>query len=221
MSTIFTDFMFWGFLALANLAISVLIFNSTRLERKLKVVAESTISTKPIYTGPSLPSSFTYLSLATGILNIGGAYLRLRRIHFLDFPTIPWVYEAFREWTSPSSADGAAAVGDELKKLLEAQWIVAMNDWMSLALALTFFVAACLNFATVRQLVLRDRWKRETLLPMKSPAAMSPLTGGVRGTFVNGENLAERPVQVAQSARAMYTHTRACSKRGSISFFQR
>ncbi|KDR78346.1 hypothetical protein GALMADRAFT_245485 [Galerina marginata CBS 339.88] len=44
-----------------------------------------------------------------------------------------------------------------------------MNDWTSLFLAFTFLLAGCCNFATVRQLRLRDKWAKEVLLPVYRP----------------------------------------------------
>jgi len=157
---VYAEFLYWGVLGLINLAVSVLIYYSTKLERKQKLDAEYEISTRSIKTGLSLPSSFTYLSFFTGLLNTGGAFLRFRRIHFLEIPTIPWLANFI------SGVDG----GDELMELLEAKWLVAMNDWTSLFLALTFLFAGCLNFATVRQLRLRDQWVEEALLPVYRPS---------------------------------------------------
>jgi len=159
MMNVYTEFLYWGFLGLINLAVSVLIYHSTNLERKQKLAAEYGLSTRPVAAGISLPSSFTYLSFFTGLLNIGGAFLRFRQIHFLEIPTIPWLANLL----SPN--DG----GDELLELLEAKWLVAMNDWTSLFLAFTFLLAGCLNFATVRQLRLRDRWVKKVLLPVYQP----------------------------------------------------
>jgi len=145
-----------------HIRVSILVYRSTQLERKHKIDSEHTLSTR--LAKPKLfisfPSSFTYLSLFTGVLNTGGGYLRFRRIHFLEIPTIPWLYQALR---------GGGKASEELKALLEAEWMVAVNDWSSLFLAITFFVAAGFNFATVRQLMLRDRWEREALLPVGSP----------------------------------------------------
>ncbi|PPQ71332.1 hypothetical protein CVT26_011976 [Gymnopilus dilepis] len=161
MMNVYLEFIYWGFLGLINLGVSLLVYYSTKLERKQKLAAEYELSTKRRPTGPSLPSSFTYLSLFTGILNFGGAFFRFRRIHFLEIPTIPWMAE-FME-----GVEG----GSELMELLEAKWLVAMNDWTSLFLALTFLIAGCFNFATVRQLRLRDRVIQEVLLP--APASGS------------------------------------------------
>jgi len=151
---VYTEFLYWGFLGLINLAVSILIYHSTKLERKQKLAAEYGLSTRPITAGISLPSSFTYLSCFTGLLNFGGTSLRIRQIHFLEIPTIPWLAYL------PLGSDG-----DELLELLEAKWLVATNDWTSLFLAFTFFAAGCFNFATVRQLRMRDQWVKEVLLP--------------------------------------------------------
>ena len=109
----------------------------------------------------SLPRSFTYLSFSTGVLNTGGAYLRFGRIHFLELPGIPSFVASINDFNSGTR--------DEVMELLEAKWIVAMNDWTSLFLAIAFILAAYFNFATVRQLRMRDRWVKEMLLPVFRP----------------------------------------------------
>ncbi|KAF8154134.1 hypothetical protein B0H34DRAFT_720591 [Crassisporium funariophilum] len=157
MSDVYNDFLYWGFLGLVNLSASIAVFRLTKLERKQQLASEYELSTRPIVAPFSFPSSFTFLSCLTGCLNASGAYLRFCRIHYLDIPTIPWLEIA--------SANGS----EEFLKLLEAEWIVAMNDWTSLFLGMTFLISACFNFATVRQLRLRDRWVREGLLPVYRP----------------------------------------------------
>jgi len=154
-SNLCTEFLYWEFLGFVNLAVSVVVYRFTQLERRQKIATQYELSTRPARTPViSFPSSFTYLSLFTGMLNAAGGFLRFQRIHFLDIPTIPWLHETLK-----------GRISDELMKLLEAEWLVALNDWTSLFLAVTFFMAAGFNFATVRQLILRDRWERETLLP--------------------------------------------------------
>jgi len=158
MLNVYLEFLYWGFLGLVNLAVSILIYHSTKHERKQQLASEYEMSTrtKSIF---SLPCSFTYINLFTGVLNTSGAYLRCRRIHFLEIPTIPWLVNWIRD------VDG----GDKFLELLEAKWLVAMNDWTSLFLAFTFLLAGCYNFATVRQLRLRDQSEQENLLPTHQP----------------------------------------------------
>ena len=132
------------------------------MEAKHRVELEYELTTRRGSTIP-LPRSFTYLSFFTGVLNTGGAYLRFGRIYFLEFPTIP----SFTAWIN----DFNSGARDELvEQLLNAKWIVAMNDWTSLFLAMTFVLAAFFNFATVRQLRMRDRWVKEMLLPVFRPS---------------------------------------------------
>ncbi|KAF8900991.1 hypothetical protein CPB84DRAFT_1778191 [Gymnopilus junonius] len=157
-----------------------MIYHSTKLERKQKLAAEYDISTKRHHTGPSFPSSFTYLSFFTGLLNTGGAFLRFRQIHFLEIPTAPWLANV---------VEGVEG-GSELMELLEAKWLVAMNDWTSLFLASTFLLAGCFNFATVRQLRLRDRWLQETLLPV--PVSGSHWRRGVDAKLANSPPIQDR-----------------------------
>ena len=127
----------------------------------------------------SLPSSFTYISFFTGVLNTGGAYLRFGRIYFLEFPTIP----SFAVWIN----DFTSGTSGELIELLEAKWVVAMNDWTSLFLAMMFVLAACFNFATVRELRQRNRWVKEMLLPVFRPSRRA-VDGDEKGVgLVSGE----------------------------------
>ena len=77
-----------------------------------------------------------------GCLNSGTAYLRFRRIYFLEIPI------------------QSALITSAEEELLEARWIVAINDWTSLLLAVTFSLAACINFATLRQLWLNQQETR-------------------------------------------------------------
>ncbi|KAJ3510359.1 hypothetical protein NLJ89_g4725 [Agrocybe chaxingu] len=158
MANVYLEFIYWGFLGLLNLAVSALVYYTTKLERKRKIAAQASPSTRATYDGLTFPSSFAYVSVFTGVMNMGGAYLRCRRIHFLEIPSIPWLHDTI------ASMKG----GDEFLKLLEAKWLVAMNDWTSLFVATTFFLAGCVNFATVRQLRLRDKLVRGMLLPMSS-----------------------------------------------------
>jgi len=209
---VYAEFLYWGVLGLINLAASVLIYHSTKLERKQKLAAEYEVSTRAIKTGLSLPSSFTYLSTFTGMLNTGGAFLRFRRIHFLEIPTIPWLANFV------SDVDG----GDELMELLEAKWLVAMNDWTSLFLALTFLFAGCLNFATVRQLRLRDQWVKEALLPVYRPRWQGTVLNE-KGNMIHGRDLLlddEKttlgPIMLEEEeGKSFALFSPLCTKRGS------
>ncbi|KAF8951276.1 hypothetical protein BDZ97DRAFT_1001675 [Flammula alnicola] len=137
---------------------AVVIYYCTKLENTQKFELEYELSTRS--TSRHALCSPKSVSIFTGLLNTGGAYLRFRRIHFLQIPTIPWL---------AATIHGVKG-GDELMKLLEAEWLVALNDWTSLFMALTFFLAGCFNFATVRQLRLRDQWVQEMLLPVYRPS---------------------------------------------------
>jgi len=206
---VYLEFIYWGILGLINLAVSLLIYHSTKLERKQKLAAEYDISTKRRNTGPSFPSSFTYLSFFTGILNTGGALLRFRQIHFLEIPTIPWLANLIE------GVEG----GSELMELLEAKWLVAMNDWTSLFLALTFLLAGCFNFATVRQLRLRDQLLNVVLLPVPAPGshwrvgvdekAASSISGQGQ---VGDEKAALGPIMV-EEGRSFAVFAPLCSRR--------
>ncbi|KIM41781.1 hypothetical protein M413DRAFT_138004 [Hebeloma cylindrosporum] len=174
-------FVSWGFLGLVNLAVSFLIYRSTRLEAKQRIELEYEITTRRA-SALSLPTSFTYLSFFTGVLNTGGAYLRFGRIYFLEFPTIA----SFAAWINDFNSRGQ----EELMEFLEAKWIVAINDWTSLFLAMTFVLAACFNFATVRELRLRDRWVKEMLLPVFRPSWRSLEADEKGACVVSGQRFA-------------------------------
>jgi len=211
--SVFIEFLYWGVLGSINLAVSILIYHSTKLERKQKLVAEYEVSTRTIKTGLSLPSSFTYLSFFTGLLNTGGAFLRFRKIYFLEIPTIPWLANVL------SGVDG----GDELMELLQAKWLVAMNDWTSLFLALTFLFAGCFNFATVRQLRLRDRLVKETLLPVYRPywygKVLDEKSGSVttgRDLMLRDEKAASGPIMVEEEGKSFAVFSPGCAKRLSV-----
>ena len=60
---------------------------------------------------------------------------------------MPWFHSA-----TPTS---------EVLAFMEADWIVAFNDWTSLLLATTFLFAASFNFATLCQLWLAFSDQRE------------------------------------------------------------
>ncbi|KAF9054197.1 hypothetical protein BJ165DRAFT_1436776 [Panaeolus papilionaceus] len=157
MSSIWMDFLYWGGLGMVNVGMSFLVYNTTRLDLKQRRAAQTDMSTHHPIRAHSLPHSFIYLSYATGLLNLGAAFMRLRTINFLDIPILMWL---------ESIVDTSSRNDSEFMKLLAARWIVAMSDWTSLWLACTFFASACLNFATVRQLHLRERWIRDALLPI-------------------------------------------------------
>ncbi|KAF8176268.1 hypothetical protein BJ912DRAFT_987221 [Pholiota molesta] len=138
---------------------SILIYRSTKLENKQKLEFESALSTCPISKAAiSVPRSFTYLSILTGVINTFGALLRFQQIHFLEIPSIPWLAVLF------PIANGRAYELPE--PVLKAQVVVALNDWTSLFMCLTFLAAGLFNFATVRQLRLRDQWVKRVLLPI-------------------------------------------------------
>jgi hypothetical protein len=55
----------------------------------------------------------------------------------------------------------SATPSDEILAFIEADWIVAFNDWTCLLLATLFLFAASFNFATLCQLWLAFRDQRE------------------------------------------------------------
>jgi len=213
MSNLYNNFIYGGFLGVVNLLVSALIYYSTKLEAKQKADLEYELTTRRASL-VSLPSSFTYISIFTGILNTGGAYLRSRRIYFLEFPTIP----PFTAWIN----DFDVAPGEGFMGTLEAEWIVAVNDWMSLFLAILFLLAACFNFATVRQLYLRDRWVKEMLLPVFRPnwralngddKAAGLILG--QGFVFIGEKDRAAVNQVQEDGKSFAVYSPLCTKRAS------
>jgi len=212
MSNVYTEFLYGGFLGVVNLLVSALIYYSTRLEAKQKALLEYELTTRRAAL-VSLPSLFTYISMFTGILNTGGAYLRTRRIYFLEFPTIA----SFTAWINGFD-EGAK---DGFMGILEAEWIVTMNDWMSLSLVILFLLAACFNFATVRQLYLRDRWVKEMLLPVFRPNWRAwngdEKTGGLvsgQGFVLVGEkDYATLVNQVQEDGKSFAVFSPLCTRR--------
>lgn len=137
------------FIVLLSYSASIVVFSSTKIERKhARAYRQSLLTSRPSPpTFTSFSTGYIIVSVFTGLLNLGGGILRLRRIHFLEFPRIDWIADFISEF------DG----GDEFMELLQAKWLVAMNDWTSLFLASTFILAAGFNFATIRQIRLKDR----------------------------------------------------------------
>lgn len=88
----------------------------------------------------------------------------------------------------------SATPNGEVLAFVEADWIVAFNDWTSLLLATAFLFAAFLNFATLGQLWLafRDQWEAGILtslmptaredvglgIPDENPSAVRAVGGG-------------------------------------------
>lgn len=62
----------------------------------------------------------------------------------------------------------SATTNGEVLAFLEADWIVAFNDWTNLLLATSFLFAASFNLATLGQLWLafRDQWDAGMLMSM-------------------------------------------------------
>lgn len=136
--------------------ISILVYYSTKAEQRQRMTSERELSTRR--NGKritSLSFSFPFLSVLTGLLNFGGAFFRSRHIQLLEIPTT---------WLTKAAGDAGNPI--LLAKLIEAEWIVAVNDWGSLFLSIAFFLAGCFNFATVRQLRLRSYEEEEGLLPL-------------------------------------------------------
>jgi len=148
-SNIYTEFVFWACISCADLLVSIAVFRLTKRERNVKRASEFELSTRSIST--SLTTSMSFLSLSTiaSCLNFATAYLRSRRIYFLEIPSIvPWFHSA-------------ALTNDEVLAFVEADWIVAFNDWSNLLLATTFLSAASFNFSTLCQMWLAFRDQRE------------------------------------------------------------
>jgi len=214
MSNVYNEFVYGGFLGVVNLLVSALIYYSTKLEANRKAHLEYELTTRRASL-VSLPSSFTYISIFTGILNTGGAYLRSRRIYFLEFPTI----SSFTAWIN----DFDAGATEEFMGTLEAEWIVAVNDWMSLFLAILFLLAACFNFATVRQLYLRDRWVKEVLLPVFRPnwralngdEKTAGLVSGQGFVFLGEKDRAAFVNRVQEDGKSFAVYSPICTKRVS------
>jgi hypothetical protein len=214
MSNVYNEFVYGGFLGVVNLLVSALIYYSTKLEANRKAYLEYELTTRRASL-VSLPSSFTYISIFTGILNTGGAYLRSRRIYFLEFPTIP-------SFTARIN-DVDAGATEEFMGTLEAEWIVAVNDWMSLFLAILFLLAACFNFATVRQLYLRDRWVKEMLLPVFRPnwralnrdEKTAGLVSGQGFVFLGEKDRAAFVNRVQEDGKSFAVYSPICTKRVS------
>ena len=136
-------------LPLVAVSVSIAVFRLTKGERNAKRASEFELSTRSIPTSLTASRSFLYLSTVAGCLNFATAYLRTRRIYFLEIPIVPcqWFH-----CTIPN---------DEVLAFVEADWIVAFNDWTSLLLATTFLFAASFNFSTLCQLWLAFRDQRE------------------------------------------------------------
>ena len=93
---------------------------------------------------------------------------------------------------------------DEVLAFVEADWIVAFNDWTSLLLATSFLLAASFNFSTLCQLWLAFRDQREVGL-------LLPLLIAEGDVGISDEKAsAERPVGVGTST----VFSRPCIKRG-------
>jgi len=148
-ANIYTEFIFWACISFADLFVSIAVFRLTKRERNAKRASEFLLSTRSIPTSLTTSGSFLCLSTLAGCLNFATAYLRSRRIYFLEIPIVPWFH--------PATPNG------EVLAFMEADWIVAFNDWTSLLLATTFLFAASINFATLCQLWLAFRDQRELL----------------------------------------------------------
>ena len=84
--------------------------------------------------------------------------MHFQRIYLLQIPQIPW-QEIF------SLTSGR----EEAMSLFDAELIVAANDWNSFFLCFIFLFSGLWNFATARQLRLREQWVKTVLLPAPVP----------------------------------------------------
>ena len=172
-------------------SVSIAVFRLTKRERHAKKASEFELSTRSIPTPLTASRSFQCLSTVAGCLNFATAYIRSRRIYFLEIPIMPWFH--------------SATPNDELLAFVEADWIVAFNDWTSLLLATTFLLAASFNFATLCQLWLAFRHQREagTLLSML-----------IAGEDVGISDEKATVVRTVGGGTSFTVFSRPCAKRG-------
>jgi hypothetical protein len=119
-----------------------------------------------------------------------------RRIYFLEIPIIqPWFHHS-----------AAAIPNDEVLAFIEADWIVAFNDWTSLLLATAFLFAASFNFSTLCQLWLacRDQWEAGKLT--------SSLLTAEEGVGVSDKKVTA--VKAVGRGTSLTVFSRPCAKRG-------
>lgn len=168
-------------LPLVAVSVSIAVFRLTKRERNAKRASEFGLSTRSTPTSLTTSRSFLSLTTVAGCLNFATAYLRTRRIYFLEIPIVPWFH--------------SVTPNDEFLAFVEADWIVAFNDWTSLILATMFLFAASFNFSTLCQLWLAFRDHREagTLLSLfiaeedvgisdEKATAVRPVGGGTSFT---------------------------------------
>ena len=134
-------------LLLVAVSVSIAVFRLTKRERNAKRASEFELSTRYIPTSLTTSRTFLSLSTAAGCFNFATAYLKTRRIYFLEIPIVPWLH--------------SATPNNEILAFVEADWIVAFHDWTSLLLATMFLFAASFNFSTLCQLWLAFRDQRE------------------------------------------------------------
>ncbi len=101
----------------------------------------------------TFPSPLKYLSLLSGTFNLCSGLVRLHLVRSLQLDTIlvntPLLSRVIDGTTLTEALDWLKAVEDK--------WLVVLNDWTSLFLAVTFLLAACCNYATFAVLAKRDR----------------------------------------------------------------
>jgi hypothetical protein len=199
-SNIYTEFIFWACISFADLLVSIAVFRLTKRERNAKRASEFEVSTRSIPTSLTTSRSFLSLSTVAGCLNLATAYLRSRRIYFLEIPVIlPWFHHH-------SAAAAITPIHDEVLAFVEADWIVAFNDWTSLLLATTFLFAASFNFSTLCQLWLafRDQWDAGML--------MSSLIAAEEDMGISDEKVTA--VRAVRRRTSLTVFSRPCAKRG-------
>jgi len=181
MLNIYTEFIFWACISVADLFISIAVLRLTKRERHAKKEYELSTCTRSIPASLTVSKSFLCLSILAGCLNSATAYLRLRRIYFLEIPILPWLHPAMSN--------------REVQAFLEADWIVAFNDWTSLLLAATFLCAAFFNFATLGQLWLAFRENRRKLssMPIAGEEASDEKASAVRVGGGNSFAMSSKP----------------------------
>ena len=99
------------------------------------------------------------MSLFAALLNLASSFVRLKKIHVLDFSALSistlLTYLFVDLGQSPSSNPNLSTRDSRL--------ILSLYDWMSLFVSLMFLACAVYNFATVRTLILREREKTSTM----------------------------------------------------------
>jgi len=124
------------------------------------------LSTRKIYTGPSFPPAFIYFSLFAALLNLASSFVRLNQIHVLDISALSistLSTHLFIDLGQSYTPSPIALVGKPSLSLQDSRLILSLYDWMSLFVSLVSLVCSVYNFASVRNLMLRERERTSTM----------------------------------------------------------